>query len=181
MGLKVTFELSNEDLRHFKAAMRRASDRAAAHGRQRVLTDAKALLQEMDETTNVPQFVAVRMARLTQMIRMLEDSQWSLPAPESKRVLSALAYLTNPHDLIPDQVPGLGYLDDAIMAELIGRELSHELEAYRRFTAYLGRLDSTPSPVQLASKRSALQQKMRQCSTDADIDNRQDAPRLTIF
>jgi uncharacterized membrane protein YkvA (DUF1232 family) len=38
--------------------------------------------------------------------------------------------------MIPDAIPGLGFLDDALMAELVIRELKHELDAYRDFCKY---------------------------------------------
>ena len=51
-------------------------------------------------------------------------------------VVSALAYFADPHDLIPDSIPGLGFLDDAIMVELVVLELQHEIEAFNDFIAY---------------------------------------------
>jgi uncharacterized membrane protein YkvA (DUF1232 family) len=51
-------------------------------------------------------------------------------------VLAALSYFNNPQDIIPDDVPVLGYLDDAIMIELLTRELRPEVEAYQDFVNY---------------------------------------------
>ena len=67
---------------------------------------------------------------------MLTDHEWRLPKKDPTRVLNALAYFTEPEDLIPDHVPGIGYLDDAIMIELVVRELKHEIEAYEDFCHY---------------------------------------------
>jgi hypothetical protein len=50
--------------------------------------------------------------------------------------LHALAYFAEPDDLIPDHIPGLGYLDDAIMVELVVRELRHEIDAYQDFCMF---------------------------------------------
>jgi Protein of unknown function (DUF1232) len=38
--------------------------------------------------------------------------------------------------MIPDKIPGLGFLDDALMAELVIRELKHELDGYRDYCEY---------------------------------------------
>ena len=70
---------------------------------------------------------------------MISDLDWRLPHSESKRVLNALAYFAEPDDLIPDHIPGLGFLDDAIMVELVLRELRHEIEAYRDFCVFRDR------------------------------------------
>jgi hypothetical protein len=47
-----------------------------------------------------------------------------------------LAYFSDPEDLIPDNIPVLGFLDDAIMVELVTRELHHDIEAYRDFVVF---------------------------------------------
>ena len=66
---------------------------------------------------------------------MLEDGEWALPDDDRLRVLDALAYVADAHDLVPDSVPVLGLVDDAIMLELVLRELQHELDGYEEFDA----------------------------------------------
>ncbi len=101
------------------------------------------------------------------MIGMLSDIEWRLPHQEAKRVLNALAYFAEPEDLIPDHIPGLGFLDDAIMIELVVRELRHEIEAYEDFCEYRQRLrdrgDKTPASRAgwLETRRKELQARMR--------------------
>jgi hypothetical protein len=51
-------------------------------------------------------------------------------------VVQALAYFAEPTDLIPDQLPALGFLDDAIMVELVVQDLRPEIEAYDDFCRF---------------------------------------------
>ena len=135
MTLRVSFELNDEDLQHFRLIMREARKAAARVAPEDIVAAAQELLQDM-VTRSTPGFILERIERLHLMIEMLTDLDWRLPHQEAKRVLNALAYFTEPEDLIPDHIPGLGYLDDAIMIELVVRELKHEMEAYRDFCDY---------------------------------------------
>lgn len=139
MSLRVTFELDDDDLKHFKLIMKEARKTAIGVAAEDIIAAAEDLLKSVDPES-VPHFIGQRLQGLRDMIDMLQDHEWRLPAADARRVLNALAYFCEPEDLIPDQVPGLGFLDDAIMIELAVRELRHEIEAYRDFCAYRDRV-----------------------------------------
>jgi len=107
------------------------------------------------------------------MIRMLTDIHWRLPHDDATRVLNALAYFTEPEDLIPDHIPGLGFLDDAIMIELVVRELKHEIEAYHDFCAYRDDRNSASRDEWVNKRREELQSRMR--------DRREQNTELSLF
>lgn len=135
MSMRITFDLSESDLQHFKKAMTKASGAMKSLTPEVILSQAKSVLKEVGDTST-PDFIGERIAKLGTLIAMLEDQGWNLEQPERGRVLSALAYFADPEDLIPDSIPGLGYLDDAIMIELICRQLKHEMDAYHDFCVY---------------------------------------------
>ena len=112
MGLRVSFELSEDDLRHFRLIMREARKAAAGALPEDIVASAEELLKDVG-TTGIPKFISDRLEKLEVMIRMISDHEWALPEQESARVLNALAYFCEPEDLIPDHIPGLGFLDDA--------------------------------------------------------------------
>jgi uncharacterized membrane protein YkvA (DUF1232 family) len=163
MGLRVSFVLDDEDLKHFRLIMREARKAAARLAPEEIVAGAEALLGQVDES-RVPQFVSERLEKLEFMIQMLKDHEWRLPGAESTRVLNALAYFAEPEDLIPDHIPGLGFLDDAIMVELVVRELKHEMDAYRDFCDF--RATHQPKP--------GIKRKTTDMTRDQWLDKRRD-------
>jgi uncharacterized membrane protein YkvA (DUF1232 family) len=135
MPIKIAFELSDADLEHFRGAMREAQARARRRDEGSIVAAASRLAAETAKRA-LPEFVRDRLARLESMLRMLEDPEWRMEGAHRARVLDALAYFAEPADLIPDQVPGVGFLDDAIMVELVVQEIGPELEAYADFCRY---------------------------------------------
>ena len=170
MSMRVTFELGPEDLRHFKLIMDGAREAATSLSRDSIIAAANDMLVQI-KGAKVPNFIAERLRRLQTMIGMLEDEEWNLPEAEATRVLNALAYFAEPEDLIPDHIPGLGFLDDAIMVELVVRELRHEIEAYEDFCAFRTREEKRRGSKQqgpditrkewLETRRSELISRMR--------------------
>ncbi|MGI9201681.1 MAG: YkvA family protein [Woeseiaceae bacterium] len=159
MSLQVSFELNDEDLEHFRLIMLHARDAAAGKSPEEIVTTANKLLDEIG-ALRTPGFIAERLQKLQQMMHMISDIEWRMPHEEVNRVLHALAYFAEPDDLIPDEIPGLGYLDDAIMIELVVRELGHELNAYDEFCAFRKNLPEG-STAKLVARRDELMQQMR--------------------
>jgi uncharacterized membrane protein YkvA (DUF1232 family) len=133
--MRVVIDLSDEDLEHFRAAMRRAKE-AAGHLSASEITGAAMQLLEETMGIRVPEFVSSRMKRLGTLVGMVHDTNWGITDDERKEILSALTYFSDPNDAIPDTIPVLGFLDDAIMIELVVEELKHEIDAYEDFCAY---------------------------------------------
>ncbi len=137
--MRISFELDDDDLKHFRLIMDQARQAARGLEPEDIVAAAEDILTNIPES-DAPGFVVERLARLKLMIRMLTDIEWRLPHQDASRVLNALAYFAEPEDLIPDHIPGLGFLDDAIMIELVARDLKHEIEAYQDFCGYRERL-----------------------------------------
>ena len=159
--MKVTFELSPKDIHYFRERLKRIRQSLEKTDESVVLRGAENMMREA-RAAEPPEFVLERLLNLEQLIAMLRDKEWRLEGRDRARILDALAYFVDPEDMIPDRLPGVGYLDDAIMVELICQELRHEIKAYVDFCELRGqqRLD----PDSLESKRQALQARMRRRS-----------------
>lgn len=164
MALRISFELDDDDLKHFQLIMKQARQVASRMPPEDIVAGAEELLEQVD-TGKAPGFITERLEKLRFMIGMLSDIEWRLPHQESKRVLNALAYFAEPEDLIPDHIPGLGFLDDAIMIELVVRELKHEIEAYEDFCGYRIRLTQEQGHATMVSREGWLEDRRKDLQT----------------
>jgi len=154
MPFKLTIELSDRDLRHFRRELQRTRQSVSIADDEEILSAAADALQRM-RSSDVPDFVTARLVKLQLMLDMLTDADWNMAEAARSPVLAALAYLCDPEDVIPDEIPGIGLLDDAVMIELVFRELRHELEAYEDFRTYRNELSPPRQrnrPPELAEK-----------------------------
>lgn len=152
--MRVTFKLGDEDLSHLKRMMRSA---AAKQKDPRKIVDAARALARSAREAKPPDYVLERITTIEDIVRMVEDTEWRLPASVRKHVCSALAYFAEPHDLIPDHIPGLGFLDDAIMIEIMAEGFQPEIQGYRNFCRYR---DSSSRRLSSATQAPLLQQRL---------------------
>lgn len=171
MPLDITFTLSDQDLEHFQGIVDKAkSAMEGGESNASIEAAARQLINDA-KSTDLPEFIGDRLSKLEVVISMVGDEEWQLSEEERNRVLGALVYFCDPEDLIPDHVPGLGFLDDAIYVEIVIRELSAEIESYEEFCTFRvaeeerrkekGEDTHVEREEWLADKRAALHARMR--------------------
>lgn len=77
-----------------------------------------------------------RLGRLSELESMRSDSAWPLDPAQVRRIDAILAYVDREDDLIPDNVPVLGNLDDALLLELAWPMLAEDVDDYRDFCRF---------------------------------------------
>jgi len=97
-----------------------------------IVTAARGLIKPVDDRS-LPDCIAQRLGRIDSLSRMLADAAW-VPANEAvPQVKAVLDYVAGKDDLIPDWVPQVGRLDDAIVIETAWPRISGEVLDYLDF------------------------------------------------
>jgi uncharacterized membrane protein YkvA (DUF1232 family) len=135
-SFKITFSLDAEDSAYFYDLYREAKRNAKAEDAPAIIAEVKGLIGRVRAAKSVPNFVNEAITTLEDLMQMLEDADYQVPRPVAQDAVAALAYFANPQDVIPDHIPALGFLDDAIMISFVADEFRHELWAYRKFRAF---------------------------------------------
>ncbi len=136
MPLDITFTLSDRDLERFKAIVVKARSTASDKQGKAEIEKAAYKIVEVAMNSDLPDFIAERLLQLKTLLEMMKDEEWNLGEEDCRRIISAMAYFADPIDLIPDHIPGIGFLDDAMFVEIIIRELHSEISAYGEFCRY---------------------------------------------
>jgi uncharacterized membrane protein YkvA (DUF1232 family) len=161
MTLKLTIDLSDSDLEYYRQVADATWRRNAQRPERELLDGARELLRQ-SRLTEAPACVRKRLDDVGTMIAMLEDHEWPLDGDDRQRILVAISYFADPTDMIPDKIPGLGFLDDALMAELVIKDLKHDLEGYRDFCAYREKQEALRGDDAKVSRDDWLAAKRRQ-------------------
>lgn len=168
MPLRVSFNLGDEDLRHFEAVAQQTQAMARQQSPDSIIAAAREVL-EKGERTYVAQFVRERFARLRAIVDMAGDREWQPREEDQQRVLNALACFSVSSK--EEAAAGVALLDHAIMIELVSRDLEHDIEAYQTFCKLREQADKRRRPGSeqdeqreqwLAHKRSDLHTRMRE-------------------
>lgn len=172
MGLKLSFELSDRDLRYFRKSLKLSREAVRDAEEQEIIDAVAHVLEEIRSNEPLPDFVAERIPQLETLIQMLADDDWQLPDADRERLLAMFVYFSDPEDILPDDIPVIGYLDDVIIIELVTHELQHVREAYDDFCKFRGEYDDEHGAEidgairrdRLDRKRQALHQRMQRRS-----------------
>ena len=72
-----------------------------------------------------------RIRLLVMIVTDWQNGQYRrVPVRTIWTIIFALLYIVGPFDLIPDIIPGMGWLDDAFVVGLVFNAVSHDLRRY---------------------------------------------------
>ncbi|MDX1648474.1 MAG: YkvA family protein [Myxococcota bacterium] len=167
-SFRVSFTLDESDIAYFRNIIRTAKKNASVDDRSKIVRGARKLIDEVRAAERTPSFVLDAISALEDLIEMIDDEDWAMTDSEQQRVLAALGYFAEQQDVVPDHVPALGFLDDAIMIRLVEDDFQPELWGYRRFRKFREGAEQRPwtrvarerLPGRLKEKRAELRKKI---------------------
>lgn len=136
MTIDITISLSDADLDRFQQIVDQGKRAIEDSDTAETVETAAGQLIRKAHTQALPQFISERLLKLEILLNMISDEEWKLSDEERTAIRGALYYFVDPEDVIPDHIPGIGYLDDALYAEIVVRELQTEIESYQEFCRY---------------------------------------------
>jgi uncharacterized membrane protein YkvA (DUF1232 family) len=136
MPVRIVLELTDDDLGYYRRVMDDVWKKNAKRAEKELVAGARRLLRQATKTNGTPEYVQERLTDLGVLLDLLDDKEWPLPEEDRRRIVAAVGYFAVAKDMIPDKIPGIGFLDDALMADLVMRELKDEVAGYRQFCEY---------------------------------------------
>ena len=164
MPFRISFKLDDADLEHFAEIAQQTQAVARSRPEAEIAATAREILAKHSQERS-PEFVKERYSRLKSMLEMLDDPDWRPAVEDRQRVLNALACFGTPETAASTG----GTLDHAITIELVGKDLEHDIAAYREFSRFRDKgngkhaaVDSEARERWLGPRRAKLQSRMHE-------------------
>lgn len=125
-------ELASGALGHFRDVADALDPDQPVPGVDAIATAARALFRQFSSTSAAP-CIRLRMRCLAAMRAMAADPDWRLDPLQQRRIALIARYASDPDGLIPDGVPVIGGLDDALLVDLAWPSLRGALDEYLDF------------------------------------------------
>ena len=84
-------------------------------------------------------WLGTMIGRAKLLFSMIRDKEFNLAKGSKFLVAAGLIYFVMPADITPDFIPGIGYIDDAVILGTLWSMLQSELERYMSFLKASGR------------------------------------------
>ena len=139
-----------------------ADGSSSSYFKERLLNDAEKVSQkDLDELdTSLPKkissiemkslaegvgWINTLLDRVRTIYGMLRDRDYRISVRTKALVGAALVYFVLPTDIVPDFIPGIGYIDDALVLSTLWKMIGEEIDAYLGFKGSRSASQESPS------------------------------------
>lgn len=126
---------TDADLQRFNACVASVAPGTPALDGRQILAAARRLSRVVGEG-HESRFIRARMRRAGEIRALLGDRGWECDEALRARMNEVVAYMDGGPGLVPDDVPVIGGLDDALLLDLAMECLRGELDEYADFCRY---------------------------------------------
>lgn len=143
--------------------MRQRLNRDADHVSERDIHALRSSVPEKLEAIDTKQlrreleWVGEMVGRIRTLWDMLFDKEFVVDWKSKALVGAALLYFVMPADLTPDFIPGIGYIDDALVLATLWRLLQEKIDEYIDFRREHSRRRVTPKRKSSSDTDEAIQ------------------------
>lgn len=134
--------------------------------------------------SNADEYVMKHLETLENLVQMVTDKKWKMSKTDKHFLFSALQYFIDEDDIIPDNTPVVGLLDDCIMIDIVEDKLKTKIQAYNTFkdAARIYALDETYSTKDWAeTQRKEVFSRIRHRRTSTTKRNRSRGTSFSIM
>lgn len=101
--------------RHREILKERLAFRIKTITNKDIATVRRDTLEKLEDIHSSKEFTVKMVQRVKVLYEMLFDNNFPKSREMEKAITAGLLYFISPEDFLPDDIPGLGYLDDAFI------------------------------------------------------------------
>lgn len=127
------FQLSENDKEGLEEKAKKITEEDVIKVKTKFGGKLEKLKSAIKESKYTPGFIANLIENVQLLYKMLCDSEYSISGSTKRWIVFALFYLISPVDVIPDWIPVIGYLDDALVILWVMDRLDDEITRYKAY------------------------------------------------
>lgn len=94
--------------------------------------EAKEKIKEIRDNSD-DGYVIDQVGSLQMMLSMVDDKTWQVSEGNKEKINATIKYFVDDNDIIPDHIPGIGYVDDCIVIDGTMDDVEEEMLEYKDF------------------------------------------------
>ncbi|MCK4904585.1 MAG: DUF1232 domain-containing protein [Candidatus Marinimicrobia bacterium] len=118
-------QLTKQDIHKY----RKEIDEINLNDKDRILTESVLKITKLFENKKLDQFQLVLVQEINGLYNILKNMP-NLEEVVQQKIIFALKYFLKSQDDIPDEIPGIGYLDDLAVVDWVIQDIKEQYSHY---------------------------------------------------